>query len=376
MTVFSTSNSTALQILRGDTWKTSTHLQEPTMERPAGFRLQHDKSGIDPLDKALNDAKAKIAAIVANLNPGETLDLSQRQYSRASVSGLDDATFKGGSGRDFVALHNRANVTTGDGDDGINVYADAFIDSGAGNDSIGTTRNATVFAGSGHDYVYTYENSYVDAGDGDDYVKGYDRMTVFAGAGNDEVRVYDRSTVDAGDGDDLVIAFGHSTIKGGAGNDTLIVSDWSAEAHQLGHAVVDGGEGDDYIQTGKNSVVTGGTGNDFIRLTGAGTTINFGKGDGHDKIVSRDDFTVNLSGYSKDDVTITAEGNDFVVTFKGSEDALTLDISSGAVAKLAFEDGSTVDVVAGKQLEPLEKILATPDWAPSERKQAFFYGAD
>jgi len=48
-TVFSTANSTALEILRRDTWKTSTHLQKPTMERPAGLRLHVDES-VDPLD--------------------------------------------------------------------------------------------------------------------------------------------------------------------------------------------------------------------------------------------------------------------------------------------------------------------------------------
>ncbi len=373
-TVFSTTNSTALEILRGNTYKTSTHLQTPTAPRPAGLRL-HTGDEANPLDKVVQDAKAKIAAIVASIEPGEKLDLSSRDYARASISGLNDATFVGGSGRDGVTLHDRARVSTGDGDDSIQVYDDGIVDSGAGNDSIGTYRNARINAGDGHDYVHTYENSYVDAGDGDDYVRGYDRMTVFAGSGNDEVRAYDKSTVDAGDGDDLVVTYGYSTIKGGAGNDTLIVSDWSAREDQIGHAVVDGGEGDDYIQTGKNSTVSGGTGNDVIRLTGADTTVNFVKGDGQDRIMSRDNFTVNLSGYSKDDVTVTTEGNDFVVTFKGSDDALTLDISSGGVARLAFEDGSTLDVVANKQPELLQKILTKADWSPTS-KVAFFYGAD
>lgn len=374
MTVFSTTNATALQILKGDMWRTSTHLQPPTTPRPAGLRL-HVEGAIDPLDRVVQEATAKIAAIVARIGSGETVDLSSENYTRASASGADDGTFVGGSGRDFVFLQDRAKVFTGDGDDGIKVYNDAVVDSGAGNDSIGTYGNARINAGDGHDYVHTYENSYVDAGAGDDYVRGYERMTVYAGSGNDEVRAYDHSFVDAGDGDDLVIAYGYSTIKGGAGSDTLIVSDWSAEEHQLGHAVVDGGEGDDYIQTGKNSTVSGAAGNDVIRLTGAGTTVNFAKGDGHDKIMSRDDFTVNLTGYSKDDVTVTVEGNDFVVKFKDTDDALTLDISSGAVARLAFEDGSTLDVVASEQPELLQKILAKPDWGASQ-KLAFFYGAD
>lgn len=372
MTVFSTTNNTALQILRGETWKTSTHLQTPTAPRPAGLQL-HNADQISPLDKAVNDAKAKIAAIVAEIGSGETVDLSSRTYVRASIAGKDDATFIGGDGRNSVSLWDRANVTTGDGDDRINVQNYATVNAGAGNNSIGTYDYARIVTGDGHDYVHTYGNSYVEAGGGDDYIRAYERLTAYAGAGNDEVRAYDHSFVDAGDGDDLVVTYGHSTIKGGAGNDTLIVSDWSAREDQIGHAIVDGGEGDDYIQTGKNSTVIGGTGNDVIRLTGAGSTVIFNKGDGHDRIMSRDDFTVNLSGYSKDDVTVTADGNDFVVTFKGTDDALTLDISSGAVARLTFEDGSTLDVVASEQHELLQMILTKPDWSPTS-SVAFFYG--
>ncbi len=370
--VFSTTNSTALEILRGDTWKTSTHLQKPTMVRPAGLQ-RHVMDGVDPLDRVVNEAKAKLSAIIASISNGERLDLSQRDYARASVAGMDDVTFVGGAGRDAVSLHYRANVKTGDGDDSISVHGDAVIDSGAGNDSIGTTNNAKIHAGDGDDYVNTYANSYVDAGDGDDYVSGYDRLTVYAGAGNDEIRAYDHSSVDASDGDDLVITYGHSILKGGAGNDTLIVSDYSAREDQLGHSTIDGGEGDDYIQTGKRSTVSGGAGNDVIRLTGAGTTVQFAKGDGHDRIMSRDDFTISLSGHSKDDVTVSVDGNDFVVTFKGTDDALTLHISSGAVAKLTFDDGSTLDIVADKQPELLQKIIAKADWSPSS-KAPFFFG--
>ena len=250
------------------------------------------------------------------------------------------------------------------------------IYSGADNDVISTTGNAKVIAGAGNDKVLTYGNSYVDAGEGDDYVRGYENLTVNAGSGNDEVRGYDHANVDAGDGDDLVVTYGHSNIKGGAGNDILIIADLSAREEQIGHSIVDGGEGDDYIQAGKNSILSGGTGNDVIRLTGSGSAVNFGKGDGHDTIMSRDDFTLQISGYNKDDVTVSVDGNNFVVTFKGSEDAVTLDISSGAVAKLAFEDGSTMDVVASENPELLQKVLSKPDWGPRDRFAAYWYGAD
>ncbi len=374
MTVFTTTNSTALQILRGDIWQTSTHLQEPTVPRPAGLQL-HNANQISSLDKTVNAAMAKIAAIVAGNGPGETVDLSSQNNARAAEFGKNDATFVGGNGGNSVSLGDRAYVTTGDGGDRIKMQNYGTVNAGGGNNSISTYANAKITTGDGHDRVETYGGSYVDTGDGDDYIYGYDHLTVYAGAGNDEIRAYDHAFVDAGHGDDLVITYGHSTISGGAGNDTIIVSEWSAREDQIGHANIDGGEGDDYIQTGKNSTVIGGTGNDVISLTGAGSTLIFNKGDGHDRIMSRDDFTVNLSGYGKDDVTVSIEGNDYVVTFKGSDDALTLDISSGAVARLTFEDGSTLDVGASEQYEGLQLIRAKADTSPTS-SVAFYYGID
>jgi hypothetical protein len=368
-TVFSTTNSTALEILRGNRHQMSINLQTPTSSRPAAL-------GLDPMDRVVKEATANIASIVAEIKTGETVDLSQREYSRAYVGGQNDAMFVGGGGRDFVDVWDRGNVTTGDGDDGIRMQNDATVDSGAGNDSISTYNNAKIIAGEGNDYVQTYAGSTVDSGGGDDYVYGYARLTVDAGSGNDEVRAYDHATVDAGDGDDLVVTQGYSSIKGGAGNDTIIVSEISANPDAVfGNSSIDAGEGDDFIQTGENSTIRGGAGNDLIRLTGAGSIVHFDKGDGHDEIMSREDFTVSLRGYSKDDVTVAVEGNDFVVTFKGSDDALTLNISSGATARLAFEDGSTLDVVAGEDYERMQLIHTNADWSRT-RSVAYYYVSD
>jgi hypothetical protein len=88
--------------------------------------------------------------------------------------------------------------------------------------------------------------------------------------------------------------------------------------------------------------------------------------------MSREDFTIDLRGYNKDDVTVSLQGNDFVVTFKDSDDALTLDISSGATARLAFEDGTSLDIVANEAYEQMQEVRANPDWDPS-RAAAFYY---
>jgi len=158
----------------------------------------------------------------------------------------------------------------------------------------------------------------------------------------------------------------YSTVKGGAGNDTLIDANLSSNRDaKFGFSTLDGGEGDDYIQASNNSTVTGGTGNDVIRLMGGNATVTFNKGDGQDMITSRDDFTLNVGGYSKDDVTVAAQGDTFVVSFKGSDEALTLDLSSSATARLTFDDGSTLDVTGAEGRKPLQSLRTYSDWSPT-----------
>ncbi|MDP9811121.1 hypothetical protein J2W42_003984 [Rhizobium tibeticum] len=71
--------------------------------------------------------------------------------------------------------------------------------------------------------------------------------------------------------------------------------------------------------------------------------MNFAKGDGTDMILSRDDFTVNIAGYNKDDIIIDDRGDSIVISFKGSDDSMTMDMSKGMTVHLAFDDHSTLD---------------------------------
>ena len=42
--------------------------------------------------------------------------------------------------------------------------------------------------------------------------------------------------------------------------------------------------------------VSGGAGDDFIKIDRANTTVNFGKGDGHDVVKAHDQVTVAITG--------------------------------------------------------------------------------
>jgi hypothetical protein len=253
---------------------------------------------------------------------------------RDDSSPLDGATFTGGDGNDSVAANGRhTKVSTGAGNDSISTFNDAVVDSGSGDDTIHTYRRAAVSAGDGNDYISTYADSVVDAGAGNDSVRGNAGMTITAGAGNDEVRITDHGNVDAGDGDDFVVSHGHSTLRGGAGNDV-------------------------------------------ITLTNTGATVTFNKGDGQDKISSTEHFTLEIKGYSKDDVVVTQDGDLTIISFTGSDDAIRMNMAYRPVqdrtATLSFEDGSTLNVqVARTESGGINLIKANPAW--DWRNKELFY---
>ncbi|CAA2143865.1 calcium-binding protein [Hyphomicrobium sp. ghe19] len=324
-------NSTALSILQ------NMNAAKGTASNPTANAAISILGPLETTSKASKQAAEKVVAILNE--QGGTIDLSRYGSAKASVTAGDHAT-----------------ITTGDGIASIYAQNFATIYTGNNNDEISTYANATVHAGGGNDVVQAYSHATVDAGDGDDWVYVYDHSVVDGGAGNDVIRTYDYSTVDGGDGDDFVVTLGNSAINGGAGNDTLVVSSRrSADDSTFDNAVVDGGEGDDYIQVNGNSTVTGGTGNDTIRLIGDGNTVIFNKGDGHDTIGvgrgyanAKDSATINIKGYSADDVTVNRDADKVTVSFKGSDDAITVQVKYNASAKLAFEDGSTIDVTPAK----------------------------
>jgi Ca2+-binding RTX toxin-like protein len=157
---------------------------------------------------------------------------------------------------------------------------------------------------------------------GDDVLSGtsvIDRITGLEG--ND--------TISAGAGDD--------TINGGTGNDTIDAG--------AGNDTIDGGIGDDSLSGGP----------------GADTYI-FGRGYGKDRICdlsSTDDTDVVLlgSGITRDDLSVSKNGNDLIVSLKNSEDRLTIQgwyaavpAGNSRIEQFRFADGS---VLTGADIEAM-----------------------
>lgn len=278
-----------------------------------------------------------------------------------------------------------AQIDTTDGDESadsdiyVRTFGDARIATGGGNDDIGAHHRSVIASGSGDDHVTTYSYGSVDSGAGDDNVYGYSYMRVAAGEGNDEVRTSGYSVVDAGNGDDLVVTLGYSQVDGGAGNDTLVAVDHTADhtGDQAGHAILRGGEGDDDIQIGRNSTANGGTGNDTITLAREGSTVEFTRGDGQDRIFSADDFALAISGYSKDDVTLTKLDGNVVVSFAGSDDTITINLPDEKVAALSFSDGTEMTINGADESSSPKFNLkwTTPEWRYLEPFEESEYSA-
>ena len=332
MTLINTATGlTALTLLS----KTAASRSEGVSSSSSGHQIAPVIAlGVNPHNKAA----AEIVRIV--------LAMGNTGYETSA----SDAQVQGSKGDDYIRVYgDHATIDGGDGNDDIGTYAYADVSGGAGNDAISTHANATVSGGDGDDRIATYGYSTVTAGNGDDRVYGYSHMTVDAGDGNDWIHVMDHATVDAGAGNDEIAAMGGSNIKAGDGDDEVVVSSDGNGLGVYGGESVDGGAGNDYIQVGANADVTGGTGNDKIRLTEAGSTVNFAKGDGQDTILSRDSFTLKIGGYSKDQMVVDDRGDTMVISFKGSTDSMTLDMSKGMTVHVDFENGDKADLAASTQ---------------------------
>jgi hypothetical protein len=72
----------------------------------------------------------------------------------------------------------------------------------------------------------------------------------------------------------------------------------------------------------------------------------YDKGAGDDIIRGTDNVNVAITGYSRDDVTVTHRDGTAVVRFKGSHELLVFDLGGYASAKLTFADQTSLDVRA------------------------------
>ena len=253
------------------------------------------------------------------------------------VSTYHNSIVHGGAGADRISTYGNSIVTGGEGSDRISTYGNSIVLGGEGNDRISTYSNSIVLGGAGSDRIEGYGNVVLDGGAGDDKLSAYDHANLTGGAGNDTIEAYRHAVVDAGSGDDTVSTYGFAVVSAGSGDDRVTTGDSSN---------VDAGAGDDVLRVGGGSIVSGGTGDDSILITGGNTTVNFGKGDGHDVVKAYEDVTVAISGYSMDDVIVTRGHGSTMVTFKGSDDSLLIDASNWTGATLTFADGDSLHIDA------------------------------
>lgn len=233
------------------------------------------------------------------------------------VRDLDDFTITESGGNTTLTTDWGDSVTL------LNVSADELADTDiryrlgvrlVGTDQQATDGNDTLTGDAGENIIYGLEgNDVINGGDGHDYLRGF--------AGNDSINGGDDVDVIGGeDGDD--------TLAGGAGDDYIVSHD--------GNDVLRGDGGGDLLEAGNgNDSLNGGIGDDTLRpgmgddtMTGGNGADIFvlGRGWGDDRIT---DFNINVdildfqgSGLDAEDLTITASGNNTVIS--GDGNTLTL----------------------------------------------------
>lgn len=134
---------------------------------------------------------------------------------------------------------------------------------------------------------------------------------------------------------------GADLIQGLGGNDLLFGRD--------GDDVLEGGEGDDVLDGGAGAdILDGGDGNDLFVMN---------LGSGHDRVISQDpdgiywDVVQFGDGISADQISVTQDGRDVVLSITGTEDSLTLvdflpEDAGGwptAIDEVWFADGTVWD---------------------------------
>jgi hypothetical protein len=188
----------------------------------------------------------------------------------------------------------------------------------------------------------------VDLGGGDDTInlKAGSLAALQAGDGADTLNLTARylAEIDGGEGDDAITMAGDIVdgVDGNAGDDVLKVS---------GRAILNltGGAGNDTIQlVGERIFAAGGAGDDTISITSKGARpaeLSFATGDGKDTVTSNGplDIRFTASGYGQamadaltpDQLEVTASDGALTIRARGSDDAITISFTSGALQDAA-----------------------------------------
>lgn len=239
--------------------------------------------------------------------------------SAASVSSSNSGTADRAIARiiEILALGTGSSTETASVDEALGYITGA---SGTKGDDTLNLKGKTVYnvsTGAGDDVINakTTSAAVIDSGDGNDQINLAARYIndITAGAGDDKIEVSAKLalSVDGGDGKD--------TIKVAA--DTIIG--------------VSSGAGDDnlYLEGARISA-SGGTGNDTVTFNirdGGVAEYGFARGDGQDIVSSNGPLSVRLSGYRPSDVTVTTADNKLTLTFKGTDDKITVSFDKGAL---------------------------------------------
>ena len=254
------------------------------------------------------------------------------------VGDIGNDTVDGGTSDDTY-IYNR-----GDGND---VYIDSSFFSGGLNDTVELFRiapSAVTVTREGNDFILTIAESAPGEGDG-----GSIRLTDSAdnsGHVGLERVVFEDGTVwtrdelrglilaaDSTDGDDIITGYNaNTTINSGAGDDTILAR-------------------------AGNDIVIGGTGNDTVDGGTSDDTYIYNRGDGNDVYIDSSFFsgglndTVELFRIAPSAVTVTREGNDFILTIAesapGEGDGGSIRLTDSAdnsghvgLERVVFEDGT------------------------------------
>ncbi|MHC4877918.1 MAG: beta strand repeat-containing protein [Planctomycetota bacterium] len=270
-----------------------------------------------------------------------------------------------GLGNDTLIGLERVVLTTGDGDDQVDLTAfngnTSLVYLMAGDDTfLGSPGADKVIGFAGRDQLFGFEGNdtlrgaggrdVVDGGDGNDFLYGQgsvDQLTgglgddlLHAGAGNDFL--IESGDVDfvltnvslTGLGTDTLIGFENVSLTGG---DSANVIDASASSSKNtinsggGDDVVTGGSNIDVIDAGAgNDVVSGGAGDDTINGGEGNDILDGGVGNGDQVVVTADnDLTLTDSqttGAGTDSITNFEEGR-----LNGGESANRLDASGSSL---------------------------------------------
>lgn|GEM_PF-867171 len=260
-----------------------------------------------------------------------------------------------------------------------------LVSAGDGNDAVwGGDGNDTLFGGDGRDDLIGMDgDDYLNGGNGDDYLRAHDGAdTLDGGDGTDTVYYFSADAAilvnlatgatagSEAEGDVLINIENISatnyddTVTGDSNHNRLYGLD--------GADVLSGGCGDDYLAGGDgNDFLAGGNGDDILKGEANADTIAGGRGDdslvggadadlfrfdagwGHDTITdfdgNTDQIDLSATGLTFNNLTVTQQGGDALVSDGGGNSILIRNFSAASVDAdlLNISEGTPGQVITG-----------------------------